>query len=80
MFLRGEDAGEVFLKLVVVLGREEALPALHGKDDVKVNLRVGVGPVRKMSLRPELRKSFWLFLQRFRAYGATPAGSFPQAL
>jgi VanZ family protein len=33
-----------------------------------------------MPLRPELGKSFLPFLQRFHAYGAAAAGSFPQAL
>ena len=74
VFLRGDEAGEVFLKLVVGLGREEAWPALHGKDDGNVNLRIGVGHAGKMSLRPELGKSLLPFLQRFRAYGAAAAG------
>jgi hypothetical protein len=35
--------GHVLLQLIVVLAPNQVLPALNGKKDMDVNLRVGVG-------------------------------------
>jgi hypothetical protein len=40
--LRGDDAGDVFLQFVIVFRRDEILPAFNGKNDVQINLRVGI--------------------------------------
>jgi hypothetical protein len=56
----GDNARDVFLKLVVVFRLDEALPAFDGKHDVNINLRVGVGHARKMPLLTELENLFCL--------------------
>ena len=66
VLLGGDDAGDVFLQLVVAFRRDEALPAFDGEDDLDVDLRVGVGHARKMPLLTELGSSFALVLQRCR--------------
>ncbi len=63
-FLTGDDAGHVFLQFVVALRRDEALSAFNRKDDMKVNLGVGVGHARKMPLRTELESLFWLWFYK----------------
>ena len=76
LLLPGHDAGDVFLKFVIVLCLDKALPTLDGKHDVKINLRVGVGHVSKMPLLAELENLFFWVLQRCRADGATKFGEF----
>jgi len=56
--LGGDDAREVFLQFVIMFRRDEALPALDGKHDVEVDLRVGVGHLQKMPLLTELENLF----------------------
>src|ERR1039458_3659936 len=58
--LVGKDAGDVFLQFVIVLRRNEILPALHGEHDVNVDLGVGVGHEPKMPLLTELGNLFVL--------------------
>ena len=41
--LMGDDAGDVFLQFIVPVHRDEALASLHRKDDLDIDLRVGVG-------------------------------------
>ena len=60
LFLTGDNAGDVFLKLVVVRGSDEVLPALNSEYDLDINLRVGVCHARKMPLLAELENLFWL--------------------
>jgi hypothetical protein len=58
LLLTGDDAGDVFLKFVVIFGFNEILSAFDGEHDMDVNLRVGVGHTRKMSLLTELGNLF----------------------
>jgi hypothetical protein len=60
LLLRGDDACDLFLKLVVVFRLDKALPAFDGKHDVNVDLRVGIGHARKMTLLTELENLFCL--------------------
>jgi hypothetical protein len=57
---REDDARDVFLKLVIVIRLDEALPAFDRKHDVDVDLRAGVGHARKMPLLTELENYFCL--------------------
>ena len=41
--LAGNDAGDVFLQLLLPVREDEVLPALDGEDNANVDLRVGVG-------------------------------------
>ena len=43
LLLAGDDAIHVLLQFVFELGTNQILPPLHGKNDVNINLRVGVG-------------------------------------
>jgi hypothetical protein len=58
------------LKFVVVLRFDEALPLFDGKNDVEINLRIGVGHAPKMPLLTELEN---LFLPEFYKYFAPTA-------
>ena len=60
LLLRGNDARDIFLKLVIMFRLDEALPAFDGKHDVNVDLRVGIGHARKMTLLTELENLFCL--------------------
>ena len=40
--LPGDDAGHVLLQLLFAFWENQALPSLHGKDDLDVNLGVSV--------------------------------------
>lgn len=76
LFLRRNNAGDVFLQFVVVLRRDEILPAFDGEHDVNINLRVGICHAQKMPLLAELENLFRLVLQRCRAYGASRDSSY----
>ena len=58
LVLTGDNAGDVFLKFVVMFGFDEVLSAFDGEHDMDVDLRVSVGHVRKMPLLTELRNLF----------------------
>ena len=58
LFLTGNDAGDIFLKFVVIFGFDEVLPAFDCEYDVNVDLRVGIGHLRKMPLLAELENIF----------------------
>src|ERR1700722_19605217 len=60
MFLTGDNAGDVFLELVVVSRLDEVLPAFNGEHGLNVNLCIGVCHGRKMPLLTELENPFWL--------------------
>ena len=57
--LLGNNAGEVFLQLVVVFGRNEVLPAFNRKNDMDINLCVRVCHAPNMSLPWSLGNVFW---------------------
>jgi|ERR1041385_8014453 hypothetical protein len=59
MPLSGNDAGDVFLHLGIVFGGDETLAALDGKDDVDVNLGVGVGHEGRMAVPIEHATNFF---------------------
>ena len=40
--LSGDDAGHVFLKFVVMLSLDQALPSLHSENNLDVDLGVGI--------------------------------------
>ena len=74
VFLRGDDARDVFLEFVVMLWVNQTLPAFHGEYHVNINLRVGVGHAAEDAAPDGAWKSYSSrFLQRGRAYGATAA-------
>ena len=50
------DARHVFLKFIFPLVADQVLSALHGKDDVNVDLRVGIGCETRVSL-PVIKSS-----------------------
>ena len=58
LILTGNNAGDVFLKFVVMVRLDEALPAFDGEHDMDVDLRVGVGHASKMPLLTELENLF----------------------
>lgn len=58
LLLRGDDASDVFLKLVVVFRLDEALPTFDGEHNVDIDLRVGIGHAPKMPLLTELENLF----------------------
>ena len=69
LFLTGDDAGDVLLEFIVVFRLDEVLSAFDSKHDVNVDLRVGVGHLRKMPLLTELENPFFdWFLQRCRPW------------
>src|SRR5882724_4180969 len=59
LFPTGNDAGDVFLQLVVMFWIEEVLPAFDGEHNMDINLRVGVGHASKMPLLTELENLFF---------------------
>src|SRR5579863_517711 len=65
--LAGNNAGDVFLKFVVMPGLDKVLPAFDSEYDVDVDLGVGICHERRMALLTELGN---LFLSGFYKYGA----------
>jgi len=53
-----DDAGDVFLKFVVVLRFNEVLPAFDREHDMEINLRAGICHEPKMPLLTELENLF----------------------
>jgi len=58
LFLTGDDAGDVFLKFVVMFGFDEVLPAFNSEHNMNVNLRIGICHAPKMPLLTELENLF----------------------
>jgi len=67
VLLSRDDTGNVFLLFIIMFRHNETLSALDGKNDMDVNLRIGVGHARKMPLLTELGNPFvFVLLQRCR--------------
>jgi len=56
--LGGNDARDVFLQLVIVFRPDDVLPALNRKNNVYIDLGIGVGHDPKMPLLTELENLF----------------------
>src|SRR5665213_3303652 len=70
-----DNAGDVFLKFVIVLRLNEALPAFNGEHDMEIDLRVGVGHAPKMPLLTEHENLFYSAFYKDFAPTALPAAS-----
>lgn len=71
LLLAGNYPCNVFLKLIVVLGSNDVLSAFHGKDDLNINLSVGVRHHGTISLLNGAKK-FYFVARYYR--DATPNG------
>ena len=58
VLLGGDNPGDEFVQFLFVFGPDQVLPALNGKDDMEINLRVGIGHAQKMPLLTELGNLF----------------------
>src|ERR1039458_4127593 len=75
LLLTGDDAGDVFLKFVVVFRLDEVLPAFDGEHNMEIDLRVGVGHASKMPLLTELENLFYSAFYKDFAPTALPVTS-----
>ena len=81
LFLTRDDAGDVFLKLVIVFRLDETLPAFDGEHDMEIDLRVGICHTPKMPLLAELENLYLAWFYRDFAPMALPVtSSIPQVI
>jgi hypothetical protein len=65
------DARDIFLQFGIVLRADEILPSFNSKNDMDINLRIGIGHVEKMPSRPFFREKIGVGVMGIgRAYGA----------
>ncbi len=69
LFLARNDARDVLLQFVVVLGRDEVLPAFDGKHDLDIDLGVCVRHERRIALLTELGILLWVRFYKDTAPG-----------
>lgn len=65
----GDDASDVFLQFVIMLGPDEVLAAFNSKDDMDINLRIGIGHVQKRPPSAEFGNLFCADRSRLRRLG-----------
>ena len=70
MLLGRDNPRDKFAKFLAVFGRDQVLSAFNGKNDMDINLRVGVGHGQNMPLQTELGNLFCTYTTNMSALRA----------